>query len=258
MNRQRWIWAGAKSTGTSHLRVGSGCDDFGSCVEISGKADDVLAVVASDGAGSARYSAVGSWITTRVFVKNAAHFVRSGSQLRELSSELVGEWVDEVRDRIASTAAKRDAKPRDFAATIVGALVGNETSVFYHIGDGAAVYRTTEEEKWVVASWPAQGEYAGTTNFVTDDPEPKSRLVVVDQEVAEVAVLTDGIERLVLNFADHSPHAPFFNKMLKPLAGTIGGRNRKLSRDLQSFLDSPIVCDKTDDDKTLIFARRAR
>ncbi len=258
MNRRRWIWVGAKSTGTSHLKVGLGCDDFGSCVEVEGTLDNVLIVVASDGAGSARYSAIGSRITSRVFTKNAVHFVQNGFPLKELSGDLISEWIDEIRDRIASTAAKRDAKPRDFAATLVGALVGKETSLFCHIGDGAAVYRMAAEEEWVVASWPAQGEYAGTTNFVTEDPEPKSRLVVVDQEVAEVALLTDGLERLVLNFADRTAYAPFFNKMVKPLAGTMGGRSRKLSRDLQTFLDGPVVCEKTDDDKTLIFAKRVR
>src|SRR5258705_11562476 len=179
MNRRRWIWVGAKSTGTSHLKVGLGCDDFGSCVEVSSKIDNVLVIVASDGAGSARHSAIGSRITSRVFLKNAVHFVRNGSHLRELSGELIREWIDEIRDRIASAAANRGARPRDFAATLVGAVISNETSLFCHIGDGAAVYRTAEEENWVVASWPAQGEYAGTTNFVTEDPEPKSRLVIV-------------------------------------------------------------------------------
>jgi hypothetical protein len=193
-----------------------------------------------------------------VFVRNATQFVGSGSHLRELSPEIMGEWLDEIRDRIAFEAEKRSAKPRDFAATIVGALIGGDNSVFYHIGDGAAVYRAASEADWIVASWPAQGEYASTTNFVTDDPEPKSRIVVVDDEIAEVAVLTDGLERLVLNFANHTAHAPFFNKMLMPMAGTVGGRNRKLSSNLLSFLDSPTVCDKTDDDKTLIFAKRIR
>jgi len=255
---QRWIWVGAKSTGTSHLRVGLGCDDFGACVEASDRTETVLVIVASDGAGSAVHSSIGSRITSRVFAKNAMRFVESGSHLRELSPEIMGEWLDEIRDRIGFAAEKRSAKPRDFASTIVGALIGSNNSVFYHIGDGAAVYKVAGEEDWIVASWPAQGEYASTTYFVTDDPEPKSRIVVVDDEISEVAVLTDGLERLVLNFADRTAHAPFFNKMLMPIVGTTGGRNRKLSSNLHSFLDSPAVCDKTDDDKTLIFAKRIR
>jgi hypothetical protein len=64
MIRQRWIWVGAKSTGTSHLRVGLGCDDFGACVEVGGKTDTVLVIVASDGAGSARHSSIGSRIAS--------------------------------------------------------------------------------------------------------------------------------------------------------------------------------------------------
>ena len=36
-------------------------------------------------------------------------------------------------------------------------------------------------------SWPAQGEYASTTYFVTDDPDPRTIISHVEGEVAEVA-----------------------------------------------------------------------
>lgn len=252
-----WTWVGAKSTGTSHLKAGLRCDDFGSCLEIrDGNFGDVLVIAVSDGAGSAKYSAIGARISTRIFVDRAAQYVRSGAQLRELSTELLKDWIDDIRDAIELAAFKHNATPRDFAATLVGCVVGADFSVFLHIGDGAAVYRTEEDQIWIVASWPAQGEYASTTYFVTDSPEPKSRVVTVDQKIYQIAVFTDGIEQLVLEFSNRCAYTPFFDRMFNSIDGTIAGRQRKLSRDLSSFLNSPAVCAKTDDDKTLILAKR--
>jgi hypothetical protein len=251
-----WTWVGAKSTGTSHLKAGTHCDDFGSCVEVSSKLANVLVIAVSDGAGSAQYSAIGARITSRVFVKNATRFIKGVAPLRDLSTDIVKEWIDEIRDTITSAALKHEATPRDFAATLVGCLIGDDFAIFCHVGDGAAVYRTEADNDWIVSSWPAQGEYASTTYFVTDSPEARSRFVVVDQKINEVAVFTDGIEQLVLEFSNRSAYTPFFDRMFHPINGTFGGRNRKLSRDLASFLDGPLVCEKTDDDKTLILAKR--
>jgi len=72
----------------------------------------------------------------------------------------------------------------------------------------------------------------------------------------EPRLFTDGVEQLVLNFSTQSAFTPFFDRMFNPIKGAIGGRDRKLSRDLASLLDGPSVCDKTDDDKTLILAKR--
>jgi len=251
-----WTWFGAKSIGTSHLKEGTHCDDFGSCIQVGGEFGKVLVIAVSDGAGSARYSAIGARITSCIFAKNAARFVKSNPHLRDLSTDIIKEWIDEIRDGIASSALRHEATHRDFAATLVGCLIGDDFAVFCHVGDGAAVYRTEEDGDWIVASWPAQGEYASTTYFVTDSPEARSRIIVVDQKISEVAVFTDGIEQLVLNFSTRSAFTPFFDRMFNPIKGTIGGRDRKLSRDLANLLDGPSVCDKTDDDKTLILAKR--
>ena len=253
-----WTWAGAKTIGTSHLKAGTRCDDFGSCLEISGNLGPVLVIAVCDGAGSAPHSAIGARITSSIFVRKATHFIKSGFRLHDLSADIFKEWIDEIRDAIASSAVKHGASQRDFAATLVGCLVGDDFAIFCHVGDGAAVYRTDEDKTWVVASWPAQGEYAGTTYFITDSPEAKSRIVVVDQKINEIAVFTDGIEQLVLEFSTRTAYTPFFDRMFGPIDGAVSGRDRKLSRDLANFLAGPSICEKTDDDKTLILAKRSQ
>jgi hypothetical protein len=256
VSRSRWTWAGAVARGTSHLRAGTGCDDSGACVEVLGPHDTALIMVASDGAGSAKHSAIGSRIASRAFVESAAKYVKSGRSIRDISGDIVKEWLDGVRDRIAAAAVTREAMPREFAATLVASLVGMSHAAFVHVGDGASVFQGVDDGAWTVASWPAQGQYAATTYFVTDDPEPNCRIVIVDQEVNVAAVFTDGIERLVLDFSTRSAFSPFFDKMFKPLSRTLAGRDRVLSEHLAEFLNGPAVCEKTDDDKTLILAKR--
>jgi hypothetical protein len=78
----------------------------------------------------------------------------------------------------------------------------------------------------------------------------------IEGEVKEVSLFTDGIERLVLEFASQTPFAPFFDRMFVPFKDTLGGRDRRISEQLRVLLESPMVCDKTDDDKTLFLAKR--
>lgn len=256
MKPRRWSWAAARSIGTSHIKAGKGCEDFGACLEVAGSSDTVLIAVASDGAGSACHSATGSWITTRVFAQVAAKYVLHGHDLRDLSSDTAREWLDDIRDRIGAAASRLGAVPRDFAATLVGCVIGSEWSAFIHVGDGAFVFRREGDLVWSVPTWPAQGEYAATTFFVTDEPEPHVQFATVSDAIDEVAVFSDGLERLVLEFSTKTAFSPFFEKMFVPLRESTVGRDRKLSRDLRSFLDGPSVCEKTDDDKTLFSAKR--
>jgi hypothetical protein len=62
-----WKWMVAKSTGTSHVRTGKGCDDAYACY-LSGPDRDFLVAIACDGAGSAAFGNVGAQRTVRRLV----------------------------------------------------------------------------------------------------------------------------------------------------------------------------------------------
>jgi hypothetical protein len=256
MSERRWSWVGACSVGTSHLKIGTGCDDAGACLEIRSPAGSALIAVVSDGAGSAHLSRFGARIVTRSFCRSACEFVNRGGRSSEIDAEILGDWLDDLRDRIDQSALNRSEPRRAFAATLVGCLVQEDGAAVVHVGDGACVMRLSGESSWRVPSWPAQGEYASTTYFVTDDPKPNTNIVHIDGEVAEVAVFSDGLERLALNFAGTSAFAPFFESMFPALRSALPGRQRNLSAGLRTFLDGPAVTERTDDDKTLIMARR--
>lgn len=256
MSSPSWRWAAAKATGTSHIRAGKGCDDFGGCTLVQCGNAETLVLVVSDGAGSAEHSAIGSRLVTMRFIRCASKFLKSGNAVESLTHQIALEWLDDIRDTISSAATGLGGTPRDFAATLVAGLVTPTHASFMHVGDGAAVFRLMAADEWQVASWPANGEYASTTYFVTDDPEPKVSVSHVDGAIGEVSIFTDGIERLVLEFANRTPFAPFFNKVLGAFNTNSLRRDRNVSRQLSVLLDSQSVCEKTDDDKTIFVAKR--
>ncbi|MBD9597666.1 protein phosphatase 2C domain-containing protein [Ensifer sp. ENS05] len=251
-----WRWAGARSIGTSHVKSGTACQDF-ICAKLFIRPEgQIMAAVVSDGAGSASHAEIGSKLVCLSFLRACREFLIA-KPLDELVEEDVWEWLDEVREAINAKANSLALRPRDFASTLVAVLAGPATSIMVHIGDGAVVWRKPGTEEWEVPSWPYHGEYASTTVFVTDDPQPKLSYFRMDESIQEFALFSDGIERLVLEQATRSAHAPFFNRMLAPLRSSdVVGPDKHLSTALRDYLDSPGVCERTDDDKSLILGVR--
>lgn len=235
--------------GTSHAINGSPCQDFSYCSSGKGSTSPLIATV-SDGAGSASHSKYGATLITRSLVVGARKWLSSGS--KSPSDEEVWSWIDAARDQISHVAKARKLEPRDFAATVVCVLAVEDNITIIHIGDGAAVIKL--DDTWQVGSWPEAGEYASTTYFVTDEPEPRLRINRVEGLPQAIALFTDGLERLSLDFSSKQPHVPFFEKMLQPVLLGSPGQNRPLSASLAQYLSSEVVNSRTDDDKSLIIA----
>jgi hypothetical protein len=214
-------------------------------------ADRVIVAVASDGAGSADFGGEGAVIVCRTVTSEAREHFKHSNQLPD--EETVRLWIDASRDRIGAAASTRAALPRDFAATLIALIMTTSGGLILHVGDGGAVLRTGG--RWVIGSWPANGEYASSTFFVTDSPEPQLRILPVPPETDAFAIFTDGLERLLLDFSTQQAHGPFFENAIRPLgASAQRGRDNELARALVSYLDSEAFNTRTDDDKTLILA----
>jgi hypothetical protein len=173
------------------------------------------------------------------------------------SDEEVLSWLDLVRDRIWSAASLRAKTARDFAATVIMVISDGSQTLVAQIGDGCAALRKTGGPEWSVPLWPDHGEYASTTYFVTDEPQVKCRFVREQSNLAAIAVLTDGLERLALDFAAMQPAAGFFEGVERPVAASATqGKDAPLSVMLKTYLEGDNVCARTDDDKTLVVATR--
>ena len=64
--------------------------------------------------------------------------------------------------------------------------------------------------------------------------------------VEEIALLTDGLQGLVLDNQQLLPHAPFFGRVFNAIRGAPPGPSAGLSDSLASFLASPYVHRRTD------------
>lgn len=251
----RWTWAAASSRGTAHERCGEPRQD---AFRIAGPSDDgdFLAVIVCDGAGSASYGGAGARIAAWTLASCARTWLRATGRLPEADAAAC--WMLLARERIAFAAEKRGLDPRDFATTAVVAVSDGASTLTAHVGDGAVVARIASSGDWVSLSWPEQGEFASMTRFVTDEAGLSLRVARHDDPIDRLAVMSDGLERLALDFRAGEPHAPFLEPMAAPLAacGTVG-QDRHLSEVLSTYLASDRVNERTDDDKTLVLAARS-
>jgi hypothetical protein len=208
----------------------------------------ILAVV-SDGAGTAKFGAYGAWLTCRFLSVRFRGWFRAYPDLPP--DEELTCWIDELRDRISATAIRRQSTPRQFAATLAAIIVTPDEAATLHIGDSAVVGRKGTE--WDVLCWPENGEYASSTYFVTDDPEPRLNITRHPSGHDAFALFSDGVGDLALSHLEQAAHPRFFDPMFRPVDAASGeGRLVDLSEKLATYLAGPSVCERTDDDKTLI------
>lgn len=250
-DRPRWRWAAASRIGTSHLRAGTRKQD---AFTVKVLAHDALCIVVADGAGSASHGGEGASVVCRLLSGAVRDWVAASPGLPD--DELVRDWIDMVRDRLALVAERCGTNKRQFASTLIALLVRGGELLTLQIGDSVLVARRADG--WEALCWPENGEFASTTYFLTDDPEPRLHITRRPAEYDAFAAFSDGIESLALQHAAMEPHARFFDPMMKPVdQAADSGRLPALSSALGRYLDGPAVCERTDDDKTLVLVSRA-
>jgi hypothetical protein len=247
--------------GTSHVTSGDPCQDASACeVFVRPHGDEVLIAVACDGAGSAKLSQVGSNGTCRFLVDRLKLLIAEYPSIAAVPREAVTTVVLEAQANLIALADANGATMRDLACTLVAAVVGEEGAVFFQVGDGVAIVgpRTEPADEFSWIFWPERGEYANTTTFLCDERLAEHiQYAASGSAIDEVAVLTDGIQNLVLDYKQHAAHGPFFLRMMEPLrARTDVGHVESLSGALATYLGSGAINDRTDDDKTLVIASR--
>lgn len=241
-----WRWASASVIGTSHIRNGSRLQDAFAVLEIG---QDAIFAVVSDGAGSAEFGRYGARIVCRFFSSRFLEWFRTNSDLP--TDEELRNWVDNLREITSGIARRKETLPRQFAATLAAIVARPTDALTLHIGDSAIVGRRREE--WDVLCWPKNGEYASSTYFFTDDPEPQLSIGRHPRDHDAFALFSDGVGDLALSHVERVAHPKFFGPMISPVDSTTdNGHLFALSGKLSAYLSSPSVCERTDDDKTLI------
>jgi hypothetical protein len=243
-----WATLGDSVAGTSHRARGAPCQDA-SRVCAFGAESGWLAVAVADGAGSASRSEVGAGAACDEFLRR----VTEGDPERLLTREGMLEALAGVRAAVAEAADRLGATPRELACTALLAVIGPDASAFAQVGDGAIVIGHGGDHR--VIFWPEPAGYANATDFLTDDSFPAAlRYETVTEPVTEVAALTDGLQRLALDFTTRAAHPGFFRPLFERLRAAPD--HGALAEPFRAFLDSERVNARTDDDKTLVLAVR--
>ena len=254
-----WKVSGASVTGTSHRRSGLPCQDSSSYRVTGG----VLIAAVADGAGSATMSDIGSALAADVSVRTAERLLQefhdhSPHPLHETClKRVVTGAVQEARRELHEESKRLGVDVRQLATTLLLAIHTGSLLAAAQIGDGAMVV-SKGPGAYATIITPQRGEYANQTNFLTSSDAIAKldvRTARVGDNTHRLAMFTDGLQNIVLNSADDSPHAPFFDPVFAWMRSQpdADGADRKLA----AFLESPRVTNRADDDLTLLLAALA-
>ncbi|MEM9353976.1 MAG: PP2C family serine/threonine-protein phosphatase [Planctomycetota bacterium] len=250
-----WRFIAESRRGPSHEAEGTPCQDSSRARVLGDGERTFLVACVADGAGSAKYSDTGSSLACHAVVEGATAFHEEHGAFVDLKRQDVLGWLGAAREKIAADAEARECGVREYATTLVGVIAGPQRSFFFQIGDGAIILGN--HGVFGVVFWPQSGEYANSTNFITGKGfEEFVEFQAVDSGFTEVAMLTDGLERLALEFDTHTAFHPFCAPLFRSLHNTDDLEG--LAGDLRGFLASESVSTRSDDDKTLILASRLR
>jgi Protein phosphatase 2C len=257
-----WRYVYASVTGVGHRRREEPGQDVSACALVPGAdGSELLVACVADGAGSAPRGGDGARAACATFADAVAADLTQGEASPVAGSDawsrFVADWLTGFHGAVAAQADSDGGRARDYACTFLGAVVAPDRAALVQIGDGAIVVDVGDPGEYRAFVWPQRGEYANETFFATD-PAAFGLIAceVFDRRIEEIALLTDGLQGMVLDQQHQLPHAPFFGRMFRVLRGAPPGHSPTLSSALATFLGSPSVHQRTDDDVTLVLATR--
>jgi len=251
LNISRWRVVGAAAAGTSHERLDLPCQDA-----LAYQAGEhSLLVALSDGAGTAERSQYGAQTAVRAALDSLTAALDAS-----LPAEQAG-WQDTLcaaftaaRSALESLAEIEEQPLRAYAATLILAVATADRLAVAQLGDGAVVAGESPDKLFLV-NRAQRGEYANETYFLTqEDALEQVQVSVYEKSVNLLAVMSDGLTRLAMQLPAQEPYLPFFQPLLAFAAHA--DEEEQAAGHLVEFLTSERVCDRTDDDKSLVLAVR--
>lgn len=256
-----WRVAAATIRGKGHDETGSPCQD--ACAVRTSTNGEWIALVASDGAGTAANSQISSRYVADAF---ADALMANASQLQTQSpgawlTDAVIQQVLDMRNALRKKAGSDDIS--SYHCTLVAALIGPSGGITIHLGDGAvfggaAAPGTPSKinlSSDYFLSQPQNGEYANETVFLTEKDWIKNIRIAPLAAVDWVVLGTDG--GMALAMADEKlPKTGF----VTPVLHVVQQHNDNDTRNnkLLAILSDPQADKLTNDDKTLVVAVRAK
>jgi hypothetical protein len=254
-----WRFAGASVIGSSHTQLGTACQDACRFGAVNQADDAIFWAVVADGAGSSAHGgSAASHVCSAIAARVAAFLERTHCPPHEVAEATVRDWLKLARKELVSMASKAHRPPmlHAYACTVLGAALGAKGGFWFQIGDGAIVLRTSAGT-YSLATWPDNVDYPDVTHFVIEvDYKDYIKFGHLPAELDALAILSDGLQLLALDYAARAPHNAFFESPLTSLAKCQPGHATHFETQLADFLSEGRVNARTNDDKTLVLACR--
>ena len=246
---------GASVRGTSHEKSGQPCQDAHAWLV---RPDGIGIIAVADGAGSAEFADIGATIAVKVAMESVAVGLDSGNDTAPLSIEdnrykfILTDAVQAAKNAVEAEAISRKISPRALASTLIVVIACRGLVAAVQIGDGATVASAGSGNVFAVTT-PKHGEYLNETTFlVSPNALSDMQLVIQRGDSTHVAVFSDGLQMLALKMPGNTPHSPFFSPLFNYLDSQTDPVQAQEA--LMSFLQSPRLRDRADDDLTLVLA----
>lgn len=266
-----WRVVAASVCGTSHQKRSQPCQDaHGWQITPEG----VLIAAVADGAGSATFGEVGAQVAVRTVI---SHLYQSNwlsfpaafnaqkpsdgleSKLSEVpqvsSSHLpppIFQALESARNAVELEAQTRQSSVREFATTLLVVVATPQWVVATQVGDGAVVME--EADRAIALTAPQSGEYINETTFlVSPNALETAQFLFWQGSPTHLAMFSDGLQLLALEMPAAKPHPPFFSPLFRFISQD-DLDDGDAQAQLENFLNSPRVTERTDDDITLLLA----
>ncbi|CCW36419.1 serine/threonine protein phosphatase [Chthonomonas calidirosea] len=243
-----WKVISASVAGTGHVRAGLPCQDAHDCLVLP---RGLLLIAVADGAGSAQYGQLGASLAVESSLRFCAEQAEGLHEELQVQKHLIG-GLCAARERLEHEAETQQVELRELACTLLLVAATPRFVAAAQIGDGTSVGLFPNDTLRTLTR-PPQTEYVNETLFLTSSSSLEAAQFVFQPEAPwGIAVTTDGLQRLALKLPQGEPHAPFFLPLFRFAANT-GSDSRQ---QLENFLRSPRIAERTDDDLTLVLAVR--
>jgi len=247
----QWRVVAASVCGKSHQQKQQLCQDAHAWQILP---DNILIAAIADGAGSASMGKIGAIVAAQTAVAN----ICAGTVTRRILDDdtsvrlLLIEALVAAKQAVMEEAIACEKQIHDLATTLIVLIATPEMVAAAQIGDGVAVVKDFAGNVFALTQ-PQNGEYINETTFlVSPDAINTAQLRLLRQVIVNVALLTDGLQMLALNMDSGTPHQPFFTPLFKFISD-VNDKSDGVNQ-LVSFLRSERICDRADDDLTLLLA----
>lgn len=250
----QWSVVAVSLEGTSHQKRNSPCQDA-HCWQLAG--DRVLVAGVADGAGSVTLSEVGSLLAVQTAVKGIASKIVESSlpDSDEAWSTLLTSGLNDALLAIKTEAAIRQVNLRELSTTLLIAVATPDIVATIQIGDGAIVVANRNGVAKALTAPPIEESLDLVTFLTSPNGINSAQICLWEGKPAQLAMFSDGLQMLALQMPQGTAHAPFFAPLFRFVSET---KDLDLAhQELTEFLRSPRVCDRTDDDLTLLLASLA-